>query len=188
MGCNEAKIGRSWCYTLNNPTESEIEYIKTLDNCAVHVAAHEVGESGTPHIQGYIRFHKPQKLSWWKRRLPRAHCELRRVKDSEGNPIPNSEARAFEYCLKDVPDDKSTLVIEVGSPAIPQPPKGASRDEEAAQVIEKIENGMSYRDIRSAHKVFCFWHRRNVLDYKKDERALIDQPDRDPPVNWAQLP
>lgn len=162
--------GRSWCYTLNNPTEEEVEFIKCLTDVAVHVAAHEVGESGTPHIQGYIRFHKVQKLAWWKKRLPRVHVELRRARDENGNWIKNSETHAFNYCLKDVPEDKSTLIVMVGSPTEPATTTSKNRNEEAMEVIEMVSEGSSFNEICKQHPSFCFFHRRHLVDWMYDRK------------------
>lgn len=51
---------KHWCFTLNNYTEAERQAI--IDRCKDHVLmdhckyviAKEVGESGTPHLQGYV--------------------------------------------------------------------------------------------------------------------------------------
>lgn len=158
---------RAWCYTLNNPTEDEIEIIKRIPDIKVHVAAHEVGDSGTPHIQGYIRFEKPQRMTRIKRFLPRAHVEIR-----EG-----TETQAYNYCLKQVPEDESTIVVKQGSPSEPVKSTALNRNQEAAEVITEIEEGTTYWDIRKKHKVFCFWHRRQVLDYIADERINSRHPD-----------
>lgn len=57
-----------------------------------------------------------------------------------------------------------------------------SRDEEAVEVMQEIEGGRRYGEIRRAHPTFTFWYRRHVVDYIKDERQLkIDEryePDR----------
>jgi hypothetical protein len=49
---------KNWCFTLNNPTEIERDMIssKILDYCKIGFYADEVGDTGTPHLQGYIRF------------------------------------------------------------------------------------------------------------------------------------
>lgn len=81
---------KHWCYTLNNPTP---ECLAPLESSAssYHIAAHEVGESGTPHIQGYIVFSAQTRLSALKKLLPTAHWEV-----SRGSP-----QQASDYCKKD---------------------------------------------------------------------------------------
>lgn len=60
---------RNWCFTLNNYTESEVDSIPdsigrpfgkgSEPNAIVFVGvAEEVGESGTPHLQGYLQLRK----------------------------------------------------------------------------------------------------------------------------------
>lgn len=47
---------KRWCFTYNNPPEGTLETMETLFNkfeCK-YIMGREVGESGTPHIQGYI--------------------------------------------------------------------------------------------------------------------------------------
>jgi len=51
----------------------------------------EIGESGTPHLQGYLELRSKQRLSWVKKRHGKAHWEPRK-----GTP---DEAR--KYCMKD---------------------------------------------------------------------------------------
>lgn len=47
-----------WCFTLNNYTINDISNIISIDSSIVpqYVFQEEVGESGTPHLQGYLRF------------------------------------------------------------------------------------------------------------------------------------
>lgn len=56
-----------------------------------------------------------------------------------------------------------------------------TRDEEAAEVIDEIEGGAKYGQIRQRHKLFCFWNRRAVLEYMHDEKWLSENPEINPP-------
>jgi len=85
---------RAWCFTLNNPTENEIEGVREGLQAALRGCfGHEVAESGTPHLQGYLEFKHAVTLTSCKKRIgsDRAHLEVRR-----GTPF-----EAWSYCAKD---------------------------------------------------------------------------------------
>lgn len=73
-------------FTLNNPT---IE--PNQDECTYLVYGREVGENGTPHLQGFSIFKKTKRLSGCKKWLPGAHFELAKGTNDE----------ASDYCKKD---------------------------------------------------------------------------------------
>lgn len=79
---------KCWCFTVNNPLPSE--KIDT-DLTEYQVIGKEVGEEGTPHLQGYVVFKKPYYLSGVKKILARAHWEV-----AKGTPQQNRV-----YCTKD---------------------------------------------------------------------------------------
>ena len=85
---------KAWCFTLNNYQREDEETIKgwVADGTATYiVAGREVGEEGTPHLQGYVEFTRKKSLSTIRRLLPRAHWERRR----------GSACEAADYCKKD---------------------------------------------------------------------------------------
>ena len=47
---------RHWCFTLNNHTNEEFEKIQSSEKILKYVMQEEIGENGTPHIQGYCDF------------------------------------------------------------------------------------------------------------------------------------
>jgi len=72
---------KAWCFTLNNYTEEEyVSIIKALESCSVYfVVGKEIGEKGTPHLQGYTLFRESHTLSSVKDRLSqRCHLEAAR--------------------------------------------------------------------------------------------------------------
>lgn len=82
---------RKWCFTFNNYLETDIVPIcRVLDRIAErYVFQREVGEQGTPHLQGAVWLYK--KMRFTEFGLPRTiHWE----------PMRN-EAAAGEYCQKE---------------------------------------------------------------------------------------
>lgn len=65
---------KTWNYTLNNYTEQDIEQFKSFV-CTRHRCAKEIGESGTPHLQGVITFTQTYRLSGLKKLNNKAHWE-----------------------------------------------------------------------------------------------------------------
>ncbi len=49
---------KNWCFTWNNYSEDSIDEIKSMDSSIVpkYVFQEEISESGTKHLQGYLRF------------------------------------------------------------------------------------------------------------------------------------
>lgn len=70
---------RNWCFTLNNYTAEEVEACRKAGEEAKYlVFGYEVGESGTPHLQGYIQYKNERSLKQVKMLLDRAHWEAAR--------------------------------------------------------------------------------------------------------------
>lgn len=79
----------NWCFTLNNYTEEEVTAIQGLDVKYI-IYGKEVGESGTPHLQGYVNLARSQKLSYVSKLISRAHWE----------PCNGSPQQNIDYCSK----------------------------------------------------------------------------------------
>lgn len=64
-----------WGFTLNNPTEDEMVIIRHVANDYLRqiIWTPEQGEDGTPHLQGWLKLHRQQRLSFMKKFLKRAH-------------------------------------------------------------------------------------------------------------------
>lgn len=154
---------RSWCFTIKGHEDADIKRLESLQ-CERLCVGKEVGEGGYAHLQGYIRFKEPVRFSWWKNQFPTAHVEVRRGKESQ----------ATEYCRKG-----GEVVIDRGFDC-DEVVKSLTKDVEVLLVIDEIRAGAKYGQIRQRHPAFCFWHRRNVLDFMRDEKFLADYPDSDP--------
>lgn len=82
---------RNFCFTLNNYSNLEYTLLKDLE-CKYIVIGEEVGESGTPHLQGYVEFKNPRSFKGIKKIIgDRAHIERRY----------GTSTQAADYCKKD---------------------------------------------------------------------------------------
>lgn len=87
-----SRRARAFCFTINNYDEKDTEILKDIvDNVRYIVYGFEVGEQGTPHIQGYVCFKTLKGVKQVSRMLPRAHIEI-----AKGNSEQNRT-----YCTKD---------------------------------------------------------------------------------------
>lgn len=87
---------RDWCFTLNNYTTDEFEYLNSLmvnDGLVYMVVGKECGESGTKHLQGYIYFKSAKTMSAVKKYLK---CDRLHLETTKGTP-----QQASDYCKKE---------------------------------------------------------------------------------------
>lgn len=118
---NKQSRSRGWVFTINNPTDEDWDCIKKLsDDARYVVAGREVGENGTPHIQGYCFFKETVRFSRVKKHIKRAFLEKQR-----GNNI-----QAIDYCKKD------NNFEEWGTP-----PENNNQKEKWRSIIDLAENG-----------------------------------------------
>lgn len=85
---------RGWCFTINNPTDQDDQDINILTSAGrtiYTIIGREVGESGTPHYQGYTYVQHAITMQTLSRTLRRAHLQIAR-----GTPEQNRV-----YCSKD---------------------------------------------------------------------------------------
>lgn len=96
----QTERSQGWCFTWNNYTEDDERWIQSevKKNAIYVVYGREKGESGTPHLQGYVYFNSRRTRRSASKMLPRAHLQPAR-----GNADQN-----FKYCTKE------TLTYEYG--------------------------------------------------------------------------
>jgi len=84
-----------WCFTLNNPTEDVEQTVTDFlssGNVTYGIYGRETGDSGTPHLQGFVILNRSRELSFLRNKF-QAHW-LKRYHLST-----NEQAR--DYCKKD---------------------------------------------------------------------------------------
>ncbi len=115
----------AWCFTLNNYTEFEYEFLSSSfskeSERYFYIIGKEVGESGTPHLQGYVAL-KDRKKKF--RPLPKFGV-YRGENDNKKQALHFERARGnreqnYKYCSKDgefitniVPNEKKLLHEEL---------------------------------------------------------------------------
>lgn len=85
-----------FCFTICNPTDDEEQHVAdTLADetrFVFGIVGREVGEGGTPHLQGFCILRRPQRMSWMRNNVsPRGHYE----------PARGTSVQARDYCRKD---------------------------------------------------------------------------------------
>lgn len=115
---------RNYCFTLNNYTPEEEAAVSAWE-CKYLVFGKEVGESGTPHLQGYVCFENQKTVSAMKKYSKRAHWETAR-----GTP-----QQAIEYCKKD------GVVFESGVPPLAPQEKGAKEKKRWEDAFLAVQEG-----------------------------------------------
>lgn len=143
--------GKHWMWTLNNPTPEEIAHIRNSTEFSWLMFQGEVGEQGTPHLQGTCSFEKVKRFRQVKKILgPRASFELRRGTVEE----------AAKYCSKDATYDESVHPkFESGSRPCNQ---GARTD--VLELSKRIRSGATEAQLFADFPALYLRYTRGIRD------------------------
>lgn len=139
---------RGWFFTWNNYEtllgDPLFEY-----GCSYCVYQEEVGDEGTPHLQGYIYFPNAKTLS--------------AVKDLMGSEVhlevPRSDAHAMNYCMKE--ESRVGGPYEFGV----KPEQGKRND--LAMVKRAVDSGFSRAELYESSFSSMMRYERSILNYKR---------------------
>lgn len=140
---NPRAEARSWCFTLNNPRITADELVALLEPLEVRylVFQKEVGDSLTPHFQGYLVLKTKKRLSpLTKAILPHsAHWSVAKA----------GAGKNRDYCTK-IP--RIGEFTEVGE--FPEKQQGARTD--LTELHTKLSLGLTNKDYSNEHfETFC---------------------------------
>lgn len=93
---------RNWCFTCNNYSLEDEALFRALEY-AYLVYGREIGDSGTPHLQGYVQFLRKLRLTALKKLHRTCHWEV-----AKGTAKEN-----FDYCSKDGDYFESGVAVSV---------------------------------------------------------------------------
>lgn len=165
MPVGAGQRGKNWCFTLNNFTLEDLAQVyQARLSCTYLVVGQEKGESGTPHLQGYISFETRKTLTAVKQLLStRAHLEVARGKADQNRT----------YCIKE------GNYAEFGAM-----PSGQGSRADLDAIKASIDAGGTLNDVRE----ICY---SSYLRYQKAIKQDIErmvQPRTSPPevlIYWG---
>lgn len=82
-------MARNYVFTINNYENNLEPFDFVPEDCFIAWQA-EIGEQGTPHLQGYLELPDKQRISYLKKLHPKAHWEARR----------GTQEQAIDYATK----------------------------------------------------------------------------------------
>jgi len=118
-------MSRTWDLTVNNYDQSNIDWLKSIsDEVSRIVVSKEVGETGTPHLQGRITFRRTYRLK-----------SLKKLSGDKFHWEPTKCAQDNLYCMK---QDSDVIIHKINTQ------QGQRRD--LAHVSTKIDEGATMED------------------------------------------
>ena len=147
----EMSNAKNWSFTLNNYVDADIAAIELLAvECSYLIYGKEIGESGTPHLQGCFTLHKRKRFLSVKSLFgPSSSVHLSATRNLFA---------AQEYCKKDGDFQ------EFGTAA---PGSGCRSDLDAFKDDVKQGNH-DLASLREIHTEVCAKYYRFVIDYVND--------------------
>lgn len=140
-----AEQGRRWCFTVNNYSDGDIEVFNSLKVRSI-IVGKEVGDSGTPHLQGFIKFTAQKRLAAVKKISPTAHWEI-----AKGTDVQN-----LDYCSKE------EVIIKKGQFSSGSKGGGCSSMAAALDIADK-----EWRDLTKEEKCVYLKHEKAINRYKQ---------------------
>lgn len=133
---------RSWCFTINNPTDDDLKDIKSWQTRGASYVIFQIECVTTEHIQGYAEFTESLTLGSVRQYSRRAHWEPRRGTQSD----------AITYCTK--AESRIVGPVELGV----RSQQGKRTDLESSYQILK-SGGSMYEVMEAAPASFIRYHK-----------------------------
>lgn len=149
-----------WCFTLNNYTKEEEDHIKaviTEDTVKFAVIGRETGDSGTPHLQGYVNMTKVKRHTGMRKLLgKRAY-----ITGAKGNDVENDT-----YCSKG-----ADIMLRIGEPVTVGQNKVPFRMAVMAEMYEDNPD-ISFKEMGKEWYTCWGLHNRKIKEMVEHENML----------------
>lgn len=147
---------KHWCFTLNNYTSDDIERIHaSREKYEYCIYGKEVGESGTPHLQGFVTFKSRVRRNYCIETIGQAHFSVAR----------NVE-HSIHYCKKEGD------YCEIGAKSENQ----GQRSDLKAFKKAVTEGTVDMKSLRENFSEICAKYPKFVQDYLQDHRPKKTVP------------
>ncbi len=168
---------KNYCFTLNNYTESDLEDVIKFRNdyCQYISYSREVGESGTPHLQGWFILKKESSMKSIKSvGLKKAHLEVMRGSPLENEDYINKQHDAITWGTQSIVVPNLEAVMLVLLPYIEKMHIVEKTEKKARVKLLEYKRSI-YLRVASEFPIQCIRHKKGIVDYIHD---IIG--DRDP--------
>jgi len=154
---------KTWVFTINNYNDADIDLMKRwAEEVSRITASKEIGESGTPHIQGAVTFRNTKTLTAVKKLHTRAHWAIALAAD------------CFLYCMK----EDSELIVNVNN-------SKQGKRSDIDEIIDMIKAKKPRWEIAEKVPRGAFKYPKHIDMYQ----ALLIKPRTEPPqVFWRWGP
>ena len=150
---------KNWCFTLNNYTPADLDRLSALvtdshgSGVSYLIFGKEVGDSGTPHLQGTVCFRSRKRLQQVISVIGQAHCSVTRFL-----------RQSIEYCQKDGDFSEFGELELLG--------KGKEKNCDLEEFKSTVKEGVSCpKELREIHSSVCAMHPKFVKEYIEDNRV-----------------
>lgn len=163
---------RAWCLTINNYTEEEYNDIQAHGEYGI--LGREVGQEGTPHLQGYIYFKDAKRLSTLKKINQRAHWEQSKGGHKSNQKYCSKENNFVEWGL--LPDQGKRTDLDITRELVREPePLRKVCDLMNFQCIKVAEKWLTYNEPKRTWKPEVRWY-HGPSGSGKTKKANEDMP------------
>lgn len=166
---DDRRVAKRWCLTINNPTEMDIELIKTREvpgpvwNYIVAELEHTGEGEGTPHVQMYCEMVSKCRLKFFKNTWPTAHCEI-----AKGGRVEN-----ILYCTKEATAGRpENLIVGNIEDAYYKDASHRVADIKATQLLFDMRN-MTETEFEAAHPTYYLNHQERVQKFRHEALTKV---------------